>query len=171
MGQINAGTWMVSLVILVGSEKSMNERHRTKQCLCLLSTSYAHKTQAKEIDLFGCVVTWFEMGKRRFEMVDAQARVSDHSISWTKSLAFVPKFSYVQINQRLKDCRKKEIGEKGYKYFVVYVSRTSSAVSTVKARCYRSKRKSEKPHTFQICVLSSNGEANVSNASCSCKAG
>ena len=88
--------------------------------------------------------TWFEMGKRRFKMVDAQARVSDESISWTKSLAFVPKFSYVQINQHLKDCRKKEIGEKGYKYFVegyihnVYVSRTSSAVSTVKARCYRS---------------------------------
>ena len=30
MGQINAGTWMVSLVILVGSDKSMNEWHRTK---------------------------------------------------------------------------------------------------------------------------------------------
>ena len=77
-------------------------------------------------------------------MVDAQARVSDDSISWTKSLAFVPKFSYVQINQHLKDCRKKEIGEKGYKYFVenyihnVYVSRTSSAVSCVKVRCYPS---------------------------------
>ena len=79
----------------------------------------------------------------------------------------MPKFSYVQVNQHLKDCRKKDIGEKGYKYFVedyihnMYVSRTSSAVSTVKARCYRSQRKSEEPHTLQICVLSSNGEANI----------
>ena len=123
------------------------------------------------------MVTWFEMGKQQFKMADAQARVSDDSISWTKSLAFVPKFSYVQINQHLKDCGKKEIGEKGYKYFVenyihnVYVGRTSSSVSTVKARCHRSQRKSEEPHTLQIRVLNDNGEANVSNPNCSCKAG
>lgn len=110
-------------------------------------------------------------------MADAQACVSDDSISWTKSLAFVPKFSYVRINQHLKDCWKKEIGEKGYKYFVenyihnVYVGSTPSAGSTVKARCYRRQRNSEEPRTLQICVLSSNGVVKVSNASCSCKAG
>ena len=75
-------------------------------------------------------------------MADAQARVSDDSILWTKSLAFVPKFSYIQINQHLKYCGKNEIGEKGYKYFVenyihnVYVGHTSSSVSTMKARCH-----------------------------------
>ena len=106
---------------------------------------------------------------RKFKMVVAQARVSDDSISWTKSLPFVPKFSYVRINQHLKDCGKKEIVEKRYKYFVEnYIH---NAVSTVKARCYRRQRKPEEPYTLQICVLSSNGEANVSNASCSCKAG
>ena len=118
------------------------------------------------------MVTWFEMGKQD----DSKWWMLKH-VFQTKSLVFVPKFSYVQINKHLKDCGKKEIGKKGYKYFVenyiynVYVGRTSSAVSTIKSRCYQSQRKSEEPHTLQICVLSSNVEANVLNANCLCKAG
>ena len=75
-------------------------------------------------------------------MADAQACFSDHSISWTKSLALVPKFSYAQIILHLKTAGKEEIDKKGYKYIVenyihkVYVGSTLSAVSTVNARCY-----------------------------------
>ena len=89
----------------------------------------------------------------------------------TKSLVFVPKLLLCTDKSALKRLWEKN------KYFVenyiynVYVGRTSSAVSTVKARCYESQRKTEEPNTLQICVLSSNVEAIVLNASFLCKAG
>lgn len=62
--------------------------------------------------------------------------------------------------------------EKGYKYFLEgYIHNVKIDVSReekiVKAKCYRSQRKSEKPHDVYVCLLSSE----ISEAQCSCKAG
>ena len=110
------------------------------------------------------------------------ASTSDNggNIFWTKTVEFVPRFSYTQINQHLKDGGRKEIGQKGYKFLVenyihdVYVGRPSGhgdLACIVKARCHRSQRKNEDPHSSKIEVVNSNGDAKISKAKCSCKAG
>ncbi len=118
------------------------------------------------------------MGKQNSNMASQRPGASaNDNVLWTKSQAFLPKFSYHQIQDHLKDCGKKEIGDKGYKFFVendvhdVYVGRQSDAVSIVRERCHPSQRKNEDPHTLQMQVVDSNGEAKISSAKCSCKAG
>ena len=74
-------------------------------------------------------------------------------------------FSYIQINQHLRDSGRKVIGEKGYKFFVenyihdVYVGRPSNSanlcIAIVQARCHRSQRKNEDPHSLKIEVVGS----------------
>ena len=95
-------------------------------------------------------------------------------------LVFVPRFSYIQKNQHLKDGGRKEIGQKGYKFFVenyihdVYVgkqSRHGDLACIVQARCHRSQRKNEDPHSLAIEVVNSNGDSKISNAKCSVKQG
>ena len=54
--------------------------------------------------------------------------------------------------------RKKEIGEKGYKFFTenyiddVFLKEEDGRVGTceVKGRCYRSQKKNETPHTVKL---------------------
>ena len=110
------------------------------------------------------------------------ASTSDNggNILWTKTLVSMPRFSYIQINQHLKDGGRKEIGQKGYKFFVenyihdVYVGKPSQhgdLACIVQARCHRSQRTNEDPHSLEIEVVNSNGDANISKAKCSCKAG
>ena len=118
------------------------------------------------------------MGKHKSNMASALPRAGEgDDVSWTKSLACLPKFSYFVIHDHLKDCGKKEIGDKAYKFFLenyvhdVYVCQLSESVSIVRARCHRSQRKNEDPHKLQIEVTDRNGEANISRAKCSCKAG
>ena len=130
------------------------------------------------IEVFSLLVTWSEMGKQKSNM----ASTSDNggNIFWTKTLEFVPRFSYIQINQHLKDGGRKEIGQKGYKFFVenyihdVYLGRPSGhgdLACIVQARCHRSQRKNEDPHSLKVEVVNSNGDAKISKAKCSCKAG
>ena len=118
------------------------------------------------------------MGKQKSNM----ASTSDNggNILWTKTLVSVPRCSYIQINQHLKDGGRREIGQKGYNFFVenyihdVYVgkpSRHGDLACIVQARCHRSQRKNEDPHSLEIEVVNSNGDANISKAKCSCKAG
>ena len=130
------------------------------------------------IEVFSLLVTWSEMGKQKSNM--ASASDNGDNIFWTKTLVFVPRFSYIQINQHLKDSGRKEIGQKGYKFFVenyihdVYVGRPSrqgDLAYIVQARCHPSQRKNEDPHSLTIEVVNSNGDAKISNAKCSCKAG
>ena len=132
----------------------------------------------KLIEVFSLLVTWSEMGKQKSNMASASGNGGKNS--WTKTLVFVPRFSYIQINQHLKDGRRKEIGKKGYKFFVenyihdVYVGRLSrhgDLTCIVQARCHRSQRKNEDPHSLKIEVVNSNGDAKISKAKCSCKAG
>lgn len=70
--------------------------------------------------------------------------------------------------------RKKNAGEKSYKFFregFVYDIYTceESGDFYVKARCYRSLRKSEDPHYLAIILKEDNDKAAVSRAHCSCK--
>ena len=91
-----------------------------------------------------------------------------------------PRFSYIQINQHLKHSGRKEIGEKGCKFFLesyihdVYVGRPSADHADlpriVQARCHRSQRKNEDPHSLKIEVVNSSRDAKISKAKCSCKA-
>lgn len=118
------------------------------------------------------------MGKHKSNMASALPRAGEgDDVSWTKSLACLPKFSYFVIHDHLKDCGKKEIGDKAYKFFLenyvhdVYVCQLSESVSIVRACCHRCQRKNKDPHKVQIEVTDSNGEAKISRAKCSCKTG
>ena len=62
-------------------------------------------------------------------------------VSWAKSLAFLPKFSYFVIHDHLKDCGKKEIGDKAYKIIGLRCVR----VSTIRVCDYRKSPLSSKP--------------------------
>lgn len=100
-------------------------------------------------------------------------------ISWTKTLRFLPSFSTEQIEKHRKGCGKKEIGSKGYKFFSesyvhnVYVGQLKDRNDNyiVKAKCYRSQRKNEEPHSLVLKCLNSDGKADITSTSCSCKAG
>ena len=61
---------------------------------------------SRGIEVFSLLVTWSEMGKQKSNMASASG--NGGKISWTKTLVFVPLFSYIQINQHLKDDRRKE---------------------------------------------------------------
>ena len=65
-----------------------------------------------EIDPFSLPVMWSEMGEQTL------SNMADASITWTKSIASLPKFSFIQIEKHLEGCRKKDIGKKGYKFFI-----------------------------------------------------
>ena len=79
----------------------------------------------------------------------------------------------------MEGCGKKDIGSKGYKFFTescihdVYVGYEEGAGhTTIKASCFRSQRKNEKPHKLSLkCGSGENGDAKVLETSCSCKAG
>ena len=45
------------------------------------------------------------------------AGVERYLVAWTKSLQNLAKVSSITIADHLKGCGKKEIGEKGYKFF------------------------------------------------------
>ena len=47
-------------------------------------------------------------------MADSVVELESH---WLKSLEKVPKVSSITIAKHLTDCGKKEVGEKGYKFF------------------------------------------------------
>lgn len=87
--------------------------------------------------------------------------------------------SSITIADHLKGCGKKEIGEKGYKFFPenyihdVFVKEEDGRPGPceVKGRCYHSQRKSEAPHTVKLKLAGRDGRAKVEGAVCSCKAG
>lgn len=102
-----------------------------------------------------------------------------YSVAWTKSLQNLAKVSSMTIANHLKGCGKKEIGEKGYKFFTenyihnVFVNEKEGRAGTceVKGRRYRSQKKSEAPHTVKLKIADRQGRGNVEGAECSCKAG
>ena len=105
--------------------------------------------------------------------------MADASITWTKSIASLPKFSFIQIEKHLEGCGKKDIGKKGYKFFIegyiqdVYVglNQGDQVASRVNGRCHRSQRKNEAPHSMKIRVADNGGTATIFHAQCSCKGG
>ena len=101
-------------------------------------------------------------------------------VAWTKSLRNLAKVSAITIVNHLKGCGKKEIGEKGYKFFTenyihdVFVKEEDSRSRTcyVKGRCFRSQKKSKVPHTVKLKIAADREDkGNVEEAECSCKAG
>ena len=117
------------------------------------------------------------------DTVSGQADDANSGLIWVKSLSLLPKILYPNIQEHLKGCSKKNIGEKGYKYFVesyihdvhVAVIPGRTQVSKVKARCYRSQKKSETPHSMELDVCGNGGDeggqTKILKAKCSCKAG
>ena len=100
-------------------------------------------------------------------------------VAWTKSLKNLGKVSSITIANHLEGCGKKEIGEKGYKFFTenyihnVFVKEEDGRAGTceVKGRCHRSLKKNEAPHAVELKIADREGRGNVEGAECSCKAG
>lgn len=96
---------------------------------------------------------------------------------WSKSLENVPKISSISIAKHLTGCGKKEVGEKGYKFFTenyihnVLVKEDDRGSCLAKALCFRIQRKSEAPHAMNIKLKSQEGRGIVTKAKCSYKAG
>jgi len=95
---------------------------------------------------------------------------------WSKSLRNFPQFSPITCSLWLEQGGKKNAGEKSYKFFregYVYdiYACEESGDFYVKARCYRSLRKSEEPHYLSAIFRENDGRAKVSKAHCSCKGG
>ena len=73
---------------------------------------------------------------------------------WLKSFERVPKVSYITIAKHLTGCRKKEVGQKGYKFFTenhihnVFVKEDDHGSCFIKALCFRGQgKKLAKLHT------------------------
>lgn len=87
-----------------------------------------------------------------------------------------PKVSLDTISKCLESGGKKNAGEKSYKFFRegyvyhVYTSTSAAGESLVRARCYRSLRKSEEPH-YLVVKMKNGDRAVVAQAHCSCKGG
>ena len=87
-----------------------------------------------------------------------------------------PQISILTCSDWLARGGKKNAGEKSYKFFRegyvrdIYTCEESDDFY-VKARCYRSLRKSEDPHYLAIILKEDNDKAAVSRAHCSCKGG
>ena len=98
-------------------------------------------------------------------------------LQWLKLLENVPKVSSLTIAKHLTGCGKKEIGDKGYKFFTenyihnVFVKAEDRVSCRVKALCYRSVRKIEAPHAMNIKLKNNDDRGYVTEAKCSCKAG
>ena len=107
-------------------------------------------------------------------MADSVVELESH---WLKSLEKVPKLSSFTIAKNLTGCGKKEVGEKGYKFFTenyihnVFVKEDDRGLCFVKALCFRSQRKIEAPHAVNITLKSEDERGIVTEAKCSCKAG
>lgn len=108
-------------------------------------------------------------------MADSVVEVESH---WLKPLEKVPKVSSITIAKHLTSCGKKEVGEKGYKFFTenyihnVFVKEDDpGSCFLIKALCFRSQRKNEAPHAVNITLKSEDGRGIVTEAKCSCKAG
>ncbi|XP_031566100.1 adhesion G protein-coupled receptor B1-like [Actinia tenebrosa] len=105
--------------------------------------------------------------------------MADTGVVWRKSLSFLPEISYPNVLEHLKGCGKKNIGEKGYKFFAeayihdVHVAKMPGSIHTtkVKAQCYRSQRKTESPHSMELEVGTEDKKTKIIKAKCSCKAG
>ena len=102
----------------------------------------------------------------------AAAGRSSHA-AWTKSMQNLAKVTSIAIANHLKRCGKKEIGEKGHKFFTesyihnVFVKQEDGRAGTheVKVgRCYRSQKKSETPHTAKLKIADKEGDGNEQNA-------
>ena len=91
-------------------------------------------------------------------MADSVVELESHLL---KSLEKVPEVSSVTIAKHLTGCGKKEVGEKGYKFFTenylrnVFVKEDDRGLCFVKTICFRSQRKSEAPHVvnFELKLL------------------
>ena len=96
-------------------------------------------------------------------MADPVVELESH---WLKSLEKVPKVSSITIAKHLTGCGKKEVGEKGYKFFTenyihsVFVREDDRGSCFVKGFCFRSQRKSEAPHAVTITLKSEDGRWN-----------
>jgi len=72
------------------------------------------------------------------------------------SLEKVPKVSFITIAKHLTGCGKKEVGEKGYKFFAenyihnVFVKEDDRGSCFVKALCFRSSTRSSTRSKYYI---------------------
>ena len=84
----------------------------------------------------------------------------------------------ITIANHWKGRGKKEIGQKGYKFFTenyvhnVFVKEAAeeeggrTRMSEIKGCCYRSQKKSEAPHAIKLRIPDKDGEGNVDGAEC-----
>ena len=100
--------------------------------------------------------------------------------SWTKSLVGAPNFVPRTWTDWLATGGKGDTGAKSWKFFkeayvhdiliAINVTEDSRSDVIIRARCFRSMKKNEDPHTILVCAQSASF-AQVSKAHCSCKAG
>lgn len=96
-----------------------------------------------------------------------------NDICWTKYLTKLPKFSITDIANYLKIHGKERAEDRGYEFFCRgYLHQTFVADMKeefhVKAMCYKSYLKNDKPHDLMV-RLQTDGK--VLSGVCSCKAG
>lgn len=107
------------------------------------------------------------------EIQQPKEQVASFEGNWSTETSVLPKqFSFINIVEHAKK-KWKGMLEKGYKFFFenylfgVLCLLNGSEVH-VKGKCYRSQRKSDRPHVITV-ILSLAG--NVNKARCSCAAG
>ena len=95
---------------------------------------------------------------------------------WTKNLTNLPRFSVVNITDYITKYDTDRASDRGYEFFAeefihetFAVEDTENNMFNLKAKCWRSLLKREKPHdvTVQINTV----RRHVEKASCSCTAG
>ena len=101
---------------------------------------------------------------------------SKHCIVWTKKLTNLPRFSVVNITNYIIKHGTDRTSDRGYEFYVeefiheVFAAEdTQNKTFNLKAKCWRSYLKREKPHDVNVQISALN--RNVESASCSCIAG
>lgn len=120
-----------------------------------------------------CVLCCAEDLQNTSEIQQPKEQVASFEGNWSTETSVLPtQFSFINIVEHAKK-KWKGMLEKGYKFFFenylfgVLCLLNGSEVH-VKGKCYRSQRKSDRPHVITV-ILSLAG--NVNKARCSCAAG
>ena len=102
---------------------------------------------------------------------------------WSRSLRVVPKFTVADVEKLIKTKCKTSTVSKGYKFFTEgyihniecraeNIGTNAGSKCDVRARCWRSMRKNERPHKLKLVLHKQNrGMLDIPSYICSCKAG
>ena len=127
-----------------------------------------------------CVLCCMEDRPNTSETQQPAEDVASPDENWTSETSILPKqFSFINIVEHARKSGRNAQSyvekplEKGYKFFFEnylfgVLCQLKNGKVHVKGKCYRSQRKSDRPHDVMVTLMLS-GEVN--NAKCSCKAG